>query len=113
MAESMGGDMGHQVLQAIQVLSEQVRGLGDRMDRLEARMARQDVGMLRKDLYAEILGGRMGLMAEMQQLRRELSSEIHAVRMELQLGLGHVHDRIERNNHIQLLRDLTLYRTAG
>jgi hypothetical protein len=91
MAESMEGDLGRQVLQALQGLSEQVKGLSTRMDKLEARMDRQ-------------------LRAELNGVRSELHTEIRGVRMELQLDLGHMRERIDRFTHAQLMKEMGLYR---
>lgn len=91
MAESMEGDLGRQVLQAVQGLSEQVKGLSTRMDKLEARMDRQP-------------------RTEFRDVRAELHAEIRGVRMELQLELGHMHERIDRNKFTQLMREMGMYR---
>ncbi len=123
MAESMGGDVGSQVLRAVQALSEQVRSLGDRMDRMEARMdmqrewlqrlandgveTRNGVNQARRELRSEIQEVRTALMEQCQELpRKELRLDLQALRMELQLGLNHVHARIDRASDALLLREL-------
>lgn len=109
MAESMEGDLGRQVLQAVQGLTEQVKGLSVRMDALEARMDRQlrtELQGVRTELHAEV----RGLRTEMLRTSGDWSSRLHSVRMELQLDLGHMRERIDRNNYAQLMRDMGLYR---
>ncbi|HYO66494.1 MAG TPA: LeoA/HP0731 family dynamin-like GTPase [Archangium sp.] len=119
MAESMGGDVLGQVLQAVQGLSEQVKDLSKRMDKLETSMqrlsldevqTRNEINQARRELRAEILGVRTELL---QTTRRDSFMDLHAVRMELQLGLHHAHERIDRTHHALFMRELGLYRTMG
>jgi predicted RNase H-like nuclease (RuvC/YqgF family) len=77
MAEMIGGDIGTQILNAIQ-------GLGVRMDRLETRVSDLDSRMARQEKLTESLGARLesleirfltwrdGLNGEVQQLRRDV-----------------------------------------
>ncbi|MFE8602930.1 hypothetical protein [Archangium violaceum] len=125
MAESMGGDVLGQVLHAVQGLSEQVKVLNSRMDRMEGRMetqhewlqrlglefmgtrdevkklrlevqqSREEVQQARKELGAEIQAGRKQLR---EQVQTDLHFELGAVRTEMMLGSRQMHDRIDRNN---------------
>lgn len=136
MAESLGGDMGLQVLQAVQVLSEQVKGLSDRMDRMEARMnvqeewmqrlglefvaTRGEVQQLRQEVQQvrdEVHQVRKELRAEIQavrtELRTELRLELQAVRTEMHLGFRQMNDRIDRNNDALHLMVSGLHRTTA
>ncbi|OJT17012.1 hypothetical protein BO221_47195 [Archangium sp. Cb G35] len=119
MAESMGGDVLGQVLQAVQGLSEQVKVLNSRMDKLEMSMqrlsldevaARNEINQARRELRAEILGVRTELR---QTTWREWSMDLHAIRTELQLGLHQAYERIDRAHHALFMRELGLYRTMG
>lgn len=140
MAESVGGDVLGQVLQAIQILSEQVKGLGDRMDRMEARMdtqyawlqrmglettdtrdevkklrlevkqAREEVQQVGKALGAELQAGRKQLR---EQVQTDLHFELGAVRTEMMLGSRQMHDRIDRNNDALNLMISGLHRNTA
>ncbi|AKJ07907.1 hypothetical protein ATI61_107351 [Archangium gephyra] len=119
MAESMGGDVLGQVLQAVQGLSEQVKGLSNRMDKLEMSMQRlsldeverrRGIDQVRWELRAEILGVQTELR---QTTESELRMGLRAVRLEFQLGLHHAHERIDRTYHALFMRELGLYRTMG
>ncbi|PTL83047.1 hypothetical protein [Vitiosangium sp. GDMCC 1.1324] len=135
MADSMGSDIGQQVLKAVyelgaqvknlseQVknLSEQVTGLTVRMDKLEARMDKQEewlqrLGLELMETREDVKRLRAGLMAEIEQtrkdLRTELRVEIAAIRTDLQLGSRQVHDRIDRNSDAMLMMTSGLQRTT-
>jgi chromosome segregation ATPase len=124
MAESVGGDVLGQVLQAIQILSEQMKGLGERldarMDKLEARMDKQherlerlglefmntrdEVKQLRLEVQQtreEVQQVRKDLGADMQAVRKQMQTdllfELGGIRTELTLGSRQMNDRIDRN----------------
>ena len=105
MAESMEGDLGRQVLQAVQGLSEQVTGLSVRMDKLEARMDKQEKWAER--LGIEIMQTREEVQNARDGMRTELKVEIQKarddMRTELHLGLRQMSDRIDRNNDSLIL----------
>jgi|GEM_PF-2201320 len=83
MAESMGGDVGSQVLQAVQGLSEQVKelrgevkGLSDRMDRLEARVGKLEDRMGKLEGRMDKLEGRMDkLEGRMDKLEGRMETQ--------------------------------------
>lgn len=125
MAESVGGDVLGQVLQSIQILSEQMKGLGERLDArmdkqhewlerlgLELMNTRDEVKQLRLEVQQARAEGQQA-RAEVQQVRKDLGAEIQAVRKQMQtdllfelggirteltLGSRQMNDRIDRNN---------------
>lgn len=92
MAEAIGGDIGVQILQAVQ-------GLGVRMDRLEARMDSLESQvkdlqsrMTRQETLMEILGAEfVTWRGEVQQLK----GEVQQLRTEMHEGFRRVNARLD------------------
>ena len=131
MAESMGGDVGSQVLQAVQGLSEQVKelrgevkGLSDRMDRLEARVGKLEDRMGKLEGRMDKLEGRMEtqyewlqrlglkftetrdevrqLRLEVQQSREEVQQARKDLGAEIQTGRKQLREQVQTDLHFEL-----------
>ena len=97
---TVGGELGQEVLQAVQ-------GLGVRMDKLEMWMER---------LGAEFVRTHTELKAEIQQVRTELKTEIQDVRTELKLemqaGFRLTNSRIDSINEALVAMNTEIHRTT-
>jgi len=105
-AMTVKGELGQQVLEAVQGLGARMDRLGDRMDRLETWMERLGAEFIRRhgELKEEIQGVRTELKAEIHQVRTEL-------RAEMQEGFQQVNSRIDRTNDTMMMMGSALQRT--
>lgn len=125
------GELGQQVLEAVQGLGArmdsmgarmdsmgaQMDNMGARMDRLETWMERLGAEFIRTQtrLEVEIQGARTELKAEIQGVRTELKTELQQVRTELkaemQEGFRQVNTRVDRLNDTMTMMGSELHRT--
>ncbi len=127
-AMTVKGELGQQVLEAVQGLGARMDDMGARMDHMGTRMDRLEMWMERlgaefvrsqTKLEAEIQGVRTELKAEIQgvrtDLKAELRTEIHGLRTELRAemheGFQQVNNRIDRLNDTMAMMGSALHRT--
>jgi archaellum component FlaC len=138
-AMTVKGELGQQVLEAVQGLGARMDDMGARMDHMGTRMDRLEMWMERLgaefirskgELKEEIQGVRTELKTEIQSVRTELKAEIQGVRTELkaeikaevqglrtelraemQEGFQQVNHRIDRLNDTMAMMGSALHRT--
>jgi chromosome segregation ATPase len=107
MTETIGGDIGNQILAAVLGLGGRMDKLEARMDKLEAQVTDLDSRMKKQERLMEMLG------AEFVKWRDGLSREVLQLRGDNQLLLSDLHEGFRRLNARIDLTDGTLVLLAA